>query len=37
MIDKIYDDLMSLKLEDVLDIKLIDSNPKNNPQPPKDP
>ena len=35
--DKLYDDLMSLKLEDVLDIKLIDSNPKNNPQPPKDP
>ena len=35
--DKLYDDLMSLKLEDVIDIKLIDSNPTNNPQPPKNP
>ena len=35
--DKLYDDLMSLKLEDVLDIKLINSNPTNNPQPPKNP
>ena len=33
--EKLYDELVSLKLEDILDIKLIDSNPANNPQPPQ--
>ena len=33
--EKLYDELASLKLENILDIKLIDSNPANNPQPPQ--
>ena len=33
--EKLYDELVSLKLEDILDIKLIDPNPANNPQLPQ--
>ncbi len=34
--EKLYNDLMSRNIEDVLDIKFIDSNPANNPQPPRE-
>ena len=31
----LYEDLMALNSPDILEVKLIDSNPKNNPQPPQ--
>ena len=33
--EALYEDLMVLNAPDILEVKLIDSNPKNNPQPPQ--
>ena len=33
--EKLYEELVSLKLEDILDIKLINPNPANDPQLPQ--
>ena len=33
--EALYDDLLVLNSPDILEVKIIDSNPKNNPQPPQ--
>ena len=33
--EALYEDLLVLNSPDILEVKLIDSNPKNNPQPPQ--
>ena len=33
--EKLYHDLIALKQKDIVDVKLISSNPKKNPQPPQ--
>ena len=33
--ETLYQDLIELNSPDILDVKLIDSNPENNPQPPQ--